>query len=86
MDKGTAKDFFSHFSGQRERNSEFTVGWLFVSILKKWEHHRHIASPSLQTLVKDGLGSEKTLLYFFHFWRVQTDPKVENSIFLSLPC
>ena len=35
MDKGTAKDFFSYFSGQRERNSEFTVGWLFVSILKK---------------------------------------------------
>jgi len=31
MDKGTAKDFFSYFSGQRERNSEFTVGWLFVS-------------------------------------------------------
>jgi len=35
MDKGTAKDFFSYFLGQRERNSEFTVGWLFVSILKK---------------------------------------------------
>ena len=50
MDKGTAKDFFPHFSGQRESNSEFTVGRLFVSILKKWENHRHIASPSLQTL------------------------------------
>jgi len=50
MDKGTAKDFFSHFSGQRESNSEFTVGRLFVSILKKWENHWHIASPSLQTL------------------------------------
>ena len=53
MDKGTAKDFFSHFSGQRESNSEFTVGRLFVSILKKWENHRHIASPSLQTLGTD---------------------------------
>ena len=50
MDKGTAKDFFSHFLGQRERNSEFTVGQLFVSILKKWENQWHIASPSLQTL------------------------------------
>ena len=53
IDKGTAKDFFSHFSGQRESNSEFTVGRLFVSILKKWENHRHIASPSLQTLEKN---------------------------------
>ena len=48
--QGNGKRFFPHFSGQRESNSEFTVGRLFVSILKKWENHRHIASPSLQTL------------------------------------
>ena len=68
MDKGTAKDFFPHFSGQRESNSEFTVGRLFVSILKKWENHRHIASPSLQTLGRDAIASKNFEYYGMWFF------------------